>query len=72
MKAKLIATATNLTHPGLLEFKRSLDFWGWDYELLGGTYMAYGSKMVKGYNYAKSHDYTHLFKGDRYDVFMLG
>jgi hypothetical protein len=45
-KCKLIATATNLEHEGFKQFKRSLDAYGWDYEILSHNYIAYGSKML--------------------------
>jgi hypothetical protein len=72
MKVKLITTATNVNHPGFLQLKRSLDHFGWDYDVIGGNYVRYGSKMVNAYNYAKQTDCSHLFIVDAYDVFMLG
>lgn len=72
MKCKLIATATDFNHEGFRQFKRSLDLFGWEYEILSGEYLAYGSKMVNAYNYAKKTDCTHLFITDAYDVLVLG
>lgn len=72
MKVKLIATATDLKHPGYQQLKRSLDMFGWSYEILSGKYKAYGSKMVNAYNYAKTTDCTHLFIVDGYDIVVLG
>jgi len=69
-KCKLIATATNLEHEGFKQFKRSLDAYGWDYEILSHNYIAYGSKMRNAYEYAKKTDCTHLFISDAYDVFV--
>lgn len=72
MKVKLIATATNLNDEGFLEFKKSLDYFQWDYDIITDRYVAYGSKMINAYNYAKKTDCTHLFIVDAYDIFMLG
>jgi hypothetical protein len=72
IKCKLIATATNLEHNGFKQFKRSLDAFGWDYEILSHNYVAYGSKMRNAYEYAKKTDCTHLFISDAYDVLVLG
>jgi hypothetical protein len=72
MRVKLIATATDLSHQGLQMLKKSLDLFGWDYEILTGKYLAYGSKMVNAYNYAKQTDCTHLFIVDGYDIVVLG
>jgi hypothetical protein len=72
MKVKLIATATSQNHPGLKQFKRSLDKFGWNYQILTDKYTAYGSKMVNAYNYAKQCDESHLFITDAYDVIVLG
>jgi hypothetical protein len=72
MKVKLITLATDKRHPGLKQLKRSLDRFGWDYEFLDGKYVAFGSKMVRAYEYAKQTDCTHLFIVDAYDVFVLG
>lgn len=71
MRVKLIATATDKSNKGYREFEYSLEHFGWDYEILIGTYLAYGSKMINAYNYAKITDYTHLFIVDAYDIFML-
>lgn len=72
MKVKLISHCTDFNHPGYLQFKRSLDFFGWDYEFLNEKYVMYGSKMISAYNYAKKTDCTHLFICDAYDIFVLG
>lgn len=72
MKVKLIATSTDNNHPGVKELKRSLDYFNWDYELLNERYIAYGSKMINAYNYAKKTDCSHLFIVDAYDIFVLG
>lgn len=69
---KLIATATNLNHGGLKELERSLNIFGWNYEIINGVYQAFGSKMVNAYEYAKATSCSHLFIVDAYDVFMLG
>lgn len=72
MKVKLIATASDRSHPGLFQFERSLKKFGWDYEILYTDYQAFGTKMVNAYNYAKTTDCTHLFITDSYDVIALG
>lgn len=72
MKCKLITTVSDLTHPGWLMLKKSLDKFGWDYEICGTEYVQFGSKMVNAYNYAKQTDCTHLFIVDAYDVVVLG
>lgn len=72
MKCKLITTVSDPNHPGWLMLKKSLDKFGWDYEICGTEYHAFGSKMVNAYNYAKQTDCTHLFIVDAYDVFVLG
>ncbi len=72
IKCKLITTATDLTNHGFLQLKRSLDHFGWDYDVISDNYVAYGSKMLNAYNYAKNTDCTHLFIVDAYDVFILG
>lgn len=72
MKVKLIATATDLNQHGFKEFKRSLNHFGWDYEIISKRYIAYGSKMKNAYEYALQTDCSHLFIVDAYDVFMLG
>lgn len=72
MKVKLIATASDSNHPGLINFERSLKKFEWDYEILMTDYQAFGTKMVNAYNYAKQTDCTHLFITDSYDVIALG
>jgi len=72
MKCKLITTVSDPTHPGWLMLKKSLDKFGWDYEICGTEYHAFGSKMVNAYLYAKQTDCTHLFIVDAYDVVVLG
>ena len=72
MRAKLIAMATDRNKPGLHQLERSLKHFGWDYEIIGGRYVAYGSKQIAAYEYAKKSDCTHLFIVDAYDVFVLG
>lgn len=52
--------------------KKSLEKFGWDWEVCGTEYNAFGSKMVNAYNYAKQTDCTHLFIVDAYDVVTLG
>lgn len=71
MKCKLITTVSDPSHPGWLNLKRSLDKFGWDYEICGTEYVQFGSKMVNAYNYAKNTDCTHLFIVDAYDVIAL-
>lgn len=72
MKCKLITTVSDPTHPGWLTLRRSLDKFGWDYDICGTEYHQFGSKMVNAYNYAKKTDCTHLFIVDAYDVIALG
>jgi len=72
MRIKLITTASDLSHPGWLNLKKSLDKFGWDYEVLNTDYVAFGTKMVNAYHFAKNNNYTHLFIIDAYDVIALG
>ncbi len=72
MKVKLITTATDKYNKGFKQLQRSLDHFGWDYDVISSNYQAYGSKMVNAYRYAKQTDCTHLFIVDAYDVFVLG
>jgi len=72
MKVKLITTATDVNNPGFQQLKRSLDRFGWGYDVIKGQYYGYGSKMVRAYEYAKKTDCTHLFIVDAYDIVMLG
>jgi hypothetical protein len=72
MTYKVITTVTNPQHPGFLQFRRSMDHFGWDYEIIHGNYQAYGSKMVNAYEYAKRGSEDYLFILDAYDIFMLG
>lgn len=72
MKVKLISHCTDFNHPGYLQLKRSLDYFSWDYQFNNDPYVAYGSKMISAYNYAKKTDATHLFIVDAYDIFVLG
>lgn len=72
MKCKLITTVSNPHHPGFIMLQKSLNKFGWDWEVCGTEYSAFGSKMVNAYNYAKQTDCTHLFIVDAYDVVALG
>lgn len=68
---KLITTITDYNHPGWVQLKRSLDHFGWDYDVIFGNYQAYGSKMINAYEYAKNSTEDYLFIVDGYDVFIL-
>lgn len=72
MKVKVITTATNRGHPGFKAFKKSLDLFGWPYEISGSGYTSFMSKAENAYNYAKETDCTHLFILDSYDIIVLG
>lgn len=72
MKVKLITTASDLQHDGFLMLQKSLEKFGWDWDLCGTDYASFGSKMVNAYNYAKQTDCSHLFIVDAYDVVVLG
>lgn len=72
MKVKLITTVSDTNHPGYQMLVKSLEKFGWDWEVCGTQYQAFGSKMVNAYNYAKQTDCTHLFIVDAYDVVALG
>lgn len=72
MRTKLITTASDSSHPGWLQFKRSLDYYGWDYHLIVHEYTGYNSKIVAFYDYLKANrDITHFIYADSYDSFML-
>lgn len=71
MKVKLITLVSDLGHPGWLQLKRSLDHFGWDYDVINKPYVFFGSKMVYALEYAKQTDCTHLFVVDGYDTFVL-
>jgi hypothetical protein len=69
---KLITTASDPSHPGWLQFKRSLDHFGWDYHLILHEYTGFNSKIVAFYNYLKDHpEITHFIYADSYDSFAL-
>lgn len=71
MKVKLITTVSDTAHHGFKMLEKSLNKFGWDWEICGTEYHAFGSKMVNAYNYAKKTDCTHLFIVDAYDVIVL-
>lgn len=73
MKLKLITTASNPEHPGWLQFKRSLDHFGWDYHLIVHTYTNYNDKIIAFYKYLTEHrgEFTHFVYADSYDSFAL-
>lgn len=73
MKIKLITTASDPNNEGWLKFKKSLDYFGWDYHLIVHEYTGYNSKIVAFYNYLIEHrdTITHFLYADSYDSFML-
>lgn len=72
MKTKLITTASDPTYAGWLQFKRSLDHFGWDYHLIIHEYTGYNCKIVAFYDYLISNpEITHFIYADSYDSFML-
>lgn len=72
MRTKLITTASDPSHPGWIQFKRSLDHYGWDYHLIVHEYTGYNSKIVAFYNYLKANkQVTHFIYADSYDSFIL-
>ncbi len=70
-KIQLITTVSDLTHPGWLMLKKSLEKFKWDFAVLNSQYTAFGTKMVNAYQFAKQTDCTHLFIVDGYDVIVL-
>lgn len=73
MKTTLITTASDPQHPGWLQFKRSLDHFGWDYHLIVHEYTGFNSKIVAFYDYLVAHpEITHFIYADSYDSFALG
>lgn len=71
MKLKLITTASDPNHPGWLQFKRSLDHFGWDYHLIVHEYTNYNDKIIALQNYLKACELTHFIYADSYDSFVL-
>lgn len=72
MKTVLITTASDPNHKGWLQFKRSLDYFGWDYHLIVHEYIGFNSKIVAFYNYLiENSDITHFIYADSYDSFVL-
>lgn len=68
---KLITTASDPNHPGWLQFKRSLDHFGWDYHLIVHTYTNYNDKIIALSNYLRTSGLTHFAYADSYDSFAL-
>jgi hypothetical protein len=74
-RAKLVTYSNNPTHPGLLQFIKSVDKFKWDYHIVRGTeWHNFGTKHVKILEYVStlSSDYTHVFVVDSHDVCVLG
>lgn len=72
MKTTLLTTASDPNHTGWLQFKRSLDHFGWDYHLIVHEYTGYNSKIVAFYQYLVAHpEITHFIYADSYDSFAL-
>lgn len=72
-KLKLITTASDPQHPGWLQFKRSLDHFGWNYHLIVHEYRGFNSKIEAFYNYLSSirGQIEHFIYADSYDSFVL-
>lgn len=70
---KLITTASDPNHKGWLQFKRSLDHFGWDYHLIVHEYTNYNDKIIAFYNYLATHrsELTNFVYADSYDSFAL-
>lgn len=74
MKLKLITTASDPNHHGWLQFKRSLDHFGWDHYLIVHTYTNYNDKIIAFYKYLleiRESEVTHFVYADSYDSFVL-
>lgn len=70
---KLLTMTDDLNHPGLKQFKRSLDEFKWNYEVIKAKYKAFGSKQVAFYNYFKENtELKYAFITDAHDMFVLG
>jgi FkbM family methyltransferase len=75
IKAKLLTFSNDVCHPGLKMLKTSLNKFGWDYEILSGSWKGFGTKHLEAGKYITSKltsDYTHVFVVDAFDVVVLG
>lgn len=70
---KLITTASDPNHKGWLQFKRSLDHFGWDYHLIVHEYTNYNDKIIAFHKYLVEHrhELTNFVYADSYDSFVL-
>lgn len=73
MNLKLITTASDPNHPGWLQFKRSLDYFAWDYHLIVHTYTNFNDKIIAFYDYLITHraELDYFIYADSYDSFAL-
>lgn len=79
MKIKIVTLSTDTQHPGWLNFKASLDKFGYDYHLIeqqmppGQTHV-FGTQMPLVYKYVKSlhkTEYTHVIYCDAWDTVAM-
>lgn len=73
MRLGVVATATNKNHEGYKQFIKSLEKFGWNYQILSTNYIAYGSKMKNAYKFLKESSFlSHILILDAYDIVVLG
>lgn len=70
MNCQLITTASDLSK--CYQLKRSLEYFGWKYHFIEHEWKGFGDKIIKTYEYLKSHpEITHFFYSDAWDTFAL-
>lgn len=78
MKLKLITLTTELNHPGLLKFKHTLDYFGYDYEIIkddmpsGGRIFSLKMDLLYKWMVDNQDKYTHVIYADAWDSVALG
>jgi len=72
-KIMVVTTATDLTHPGLKQFVRSMKRFKIPYKIIYHTWQGYGGKILETYRYLKENPLklTHFVYADSYDSFFL-
>ena len=71
MNCILITTASN--EEKCYQLKRSLDYFNWPSHFIIHEWRGFGDKIIKTYEYLKSHpEVTHFFYSDAWDSFCLG
>ena len=67
---KLITTASDISKTDMLQ--KSLNKYGWDYEILVHKWEGFGCKILETYKYLKNNpDIKYFFYSDSYDTIVL-